>query len=407
MTHLPPPAGFDPKEHEPPPLPPGPWRLSSVALDVSGTCNLACRYCAEGATQPSHRRRMPERMLDTAWRLLFPDDRPRPGTSVRLGSGEPLLNLPLLRRLAAKIERHGGCAAEGRPDVFLTTNGTLAGDAVRDWLVASGWHVKVSLDGPAAVHDRWRVDRRGAGTFERVAVAVADLARRMPERLSVTAVLCRGTDPQSVYDVAAALGVRRIELVPVAHNDPAVTPDDEDLARYRRFVRRHASCYAEEEDPPSIPTLVRFETAVRRVMGYDQGRVPCGAGRTFAGVARDGTLYPCFRFVGIDGYRLGEVKAGPEPAAAERFQHVAGRPYEARAACRECWAAPLCSGPCFACAEMFGPGDGAPVAVHCAYTRADARVAVELVQRLRARDPERLLAFLPRDLRERWLAFET
>lgn len=406
MTDLRPPAGFDPAELEPPPLPSGPWRLSSVALDVSGTCNLACRYCAEGATQPSHRRRMPETVLDDAWRLLFPDGRPRAGTSIRLGSGEPLLNLPLLRRLDAKIRERGGCVAEGRPDVFLTTNGTLAGPEVRDWLVASGWHVKISLDGPAAIHDRWRVDRRGAGTFERVSAAVTDLARRMPERLSVTAVLCRGTDPQTVFDAAAGLGVRRIELVPVAHQNPVVIPDDDDLARYRRFVRRHARRYADGEDPQSIPILVRFETSVRRVMGYDPGRVPCGAGRTFAGVARDGTLFPCFRFIGIEGYRLGDVHAGPEPTACRRFQGDAGRPYEERAPCRACWAAPLCTGPCFACAEMFGPGGGAPVPLHCGYTRADAREAVGLVRRLRDRDPERLLIFLPREVRRRWLTFE-
>lgn len=403
MTGVRPPAGFDPAEAMPPPLPRGPWRLSSVALDVSGTCNLACRYCAEAATQPSRRRRMPESVLDAAWRLLFPDGRPRAGTSIRLGSGEPLLNFPLLRRLGERIEERGGCAAEGRPAVFLTTNGTLAGRRVRDWLVASGWHVKVSLDGPPPVHDRWRVDRRGEGTFGRVSTTVADLARRMPERFSVTAVLCRGTDPQQVFDAAAALGVRRIELVPVAHHDPAVTPGKDDLERYQRFVRRHARRHVEEKDPGTIPTLVRFETLVRRVMGYDQGRVPCGAGRTFVGVARNGTLYPCFRFIGVEPYRLGDTGTGPEPATGERFRQGAGRSFEERAACRECWAAPLCAGPCFACAEMFGPGDGAPVALHCAYTRADARAALEMVDRLRVQDPERLLIFLPRDFQERWL----
>lgn len=397
-----PPPGFVPGELAPPPLGAGPWPVTAVALDVSGACNLACRYCAEAATQP-RRAPMSEATLAAAWRLLFPDGRPRPGCSLRLGSGEPLLAFPLLRRLQALIEAHGGCPAEGRPAVFLTTNGTLAGGPVRDWLVASGWHVKLSLDGPAAVHDRWRVDRRGRGTYGRVAEAVADLARRMPARFSVTAVLCRGADPGEVFAAIAGLGARRIELVPVVHHDPEVGPGPADVERYERFVRGYARRWLSGASEP--PVLVRFETAVRRAMGYDLQRLPCGAGRTFLGVGPEGDLYPCFRFIGVEAYRLGHLGRGLDDAAAAAFQRDAGRPYEARPECTECWAAPLCGGPCFACAEMFGPGEGAPVALACAYARADARGALWLVERLRRRAPERLLAFLP-GYRQAFAAYE-
>jgi uncharacterized protein len=358
---------------------------------VVGTCNIACRYCAEAATQP---RRLPmsEETLEAAWRLLFPDGPPRPGRSIHLGSGEPLLAFSLLRKLAALIERHGGSAAEGRPEVHLTTNGTLATPQVRDWLVASGWRVKISLDGPREVHDRWRVDRRGAGTWERVAAAVADLATRMPERFSVTAVLCRGADPEEVFAGVAGLGARRIELVPVAHQDPRVLPGRTDLARYRRFVDAYARRFAAGED---LPMLIRFEGKVRRALGYELQRVPCAAGRAFAGVAADGSLYPCFRFIGVDAFRLGDTASGSAPATAAAFRRGAGRPWEEREPCRDCWAAPLCGGPCFAVAEMFGPGDGQPFPLHCAYIRADAHAAVRLVRRLSRRDPERLLSFIP------------
>lgn len=376
---------------EPPPLPDRPWPLDSLALDVAGTCNIACRYCAEAATQPS-RRPMTEGTLESAWKLLFADGRPRRGASIRLGSGEPLLNFPLLRKLADLIERHGGSAFDGRPFVHLTTNGTLASPAVRDWLVTSGWHVKISLDGPREIHDRWRVSRRGAGTWAPVAEAVADLAERIPERFSSTAVLCRGADPAEVFASLAGLGVRRIEMVPAAHRDPAILPGPADVERYRRFVNAYARQLAEGGDPP---VLLRFESRVRRALGYDLQRVPCAAGRSFAGVAPDGTLYPCFRFVGVGAFRLGDLESGPDPEAAARFRRGAGRPYEEREACRSCPAAPLCGGPCFACAELLGPGEGAPLPRHCDYVRADARAALRLVRSLHRRDPERLLFFLP------------
>lgn len=389
-----PPITFDPKQLAPPPLGAGPWPVTALALDVIGSCNLACRYCAEAATQPP-RRPMSEATLLAAWRFLFPDGQTRPGYSIRLGSGEPLLALPLLRKLDQLITERQGSADAGQPDVFLTTNGTLASPAVRDWLVQSGWHVKLSLDGPQTIHDYWRVTHTGVGTYAQVAAAVTDLAQRMTDRFSVTAVLCRGADPAAVFASISALGVRRIELVPVAHEDPAIRPDAADIKAYEQFVEQYARRYLTADEESVVPTLVRFADRVRRVMGYDVKRIPCGAGRNFMGVGPEGDLYPCFRFVGLPAYRLGHLATGVDQAALTAFQQNAGRPIEERLACSQCWAAPLCGGPCFACAEMFGPGDGEPVALHCAYTLADARAAIWLVEQLRQHNPERLLAFLP------------
>jgi uncharacterized protein len=332
--------------------------------------------------------------LQAAWGFLFPDGRPKKGFSIHLGSGEPLLALSLLRTLAELLERGSG-PAEERPAVFLTTNGTLVDGQVGDWLISSGWQVKLSLDGPKPVHDRWRMTRRGGGTFDRVAKAVIRLACGMPDRLSVTAVLCRGADPQEVFDAIASLGVQRIELVPVVHKDGSILPAARDVKRYGTFVEEYARRLLEHAGKEGLPGLVQFESCLRRVMGHGNRRVPCGAGRSFVGVGPDGSLYPCFRFIGLDGYRMGRLSSGLDPEAALAFQRDAGRPYERRMPCRDCWAAPVCGGPCFACSEIFGRGNGQPLDLHCAYKLADARAAVWLVNQLRESSPERLLSFLP------------
>jgi uncharacterized protein len=394
------PAGFVPNDLVPPPLIERERPVTSLALDVAGRCNIACRYCAEASTQPTHRPFMTEAILEQAVEMLMPDGRARPGSTIRLGSGEPLLALPLLKKLAILLAENRSDEDE-RPQVFLTTNGTLADAETREWLVNSGWQVKISLDGPSHVHDRWRVTGSGAGTYERVAEAVADLARRMPERLSVTAVLCRGSDPAEVFEGIAALGVRRIELVPAVHSDLSVVPGEVDVRHYAEFADAWAENYVRAGADPDDgvdaqrwPELVRLVNTARRVMGYDVNRIVCGAGRNFYGIGHDGALYPCFRFVGIERHKLGDVTRGPLAQATRQFRQYAGRPYEERAACRACWAAPLCGGPCFASAELFGPGGGEPCAIQCRYIRADAHAAVRLVERLRETDPERLLDLL-------------
>lgn len=338
---------------------------------------------------------MSQRTLEAAWRFLFPDGQARAGFSIRLGSGEPLLAGSALRSLDRLVAQSGGSTTEYRPAIFLTTNGTLVGDQAIDWLISSGWHVKLSLDGPQHIHDRWRLTRDGRGTFAQVTKAVAELAYRIPERFSVTAVLCRGADPQEVFEFIASLGVRRIELVPVAHQDESVLPGPDDVSRYERFVMAYARRHLESPQGEDIPTLVRFETRVVRVMGYDLQRISCGAGRSFFGIGPNGGIYPCFRFVGVESYRMGQLSTGLDVQATTAFQCGPGRPYDRRRPCHDCWAAPLCGGPCFACAEMFGPGGGQPLDLHCEYVLADARAAVWLVRHLRQHAPERLLSFLP------------
>jgi uncharacterized protein len=388
------PPGFNPEDITPPPLIERNWRISALALDVAGNCNLACRYCAEASTQPQ-RPPMTPPVLKAAWSFLFPDDKPHKGYSIRLGSGEPLLALPLLHRLAELVNTHG----KDRPAVFLTTNGTLVDRKTSAWLAASGWHVKVSLDGPQDVHDAWRVTPRGEGTYAKVAPVVENLAKKIPELLSVTAVLCRGTDPRQVFEAIAELGVKRIELVPVSHSNRNIQPEECDIKRYEAFTTDYVRRYLEDKDDGNFPILVRLARSVTRVMGYNNQRIACGAGRSFLGVGPDGGLYPCFRFIGIESYRLGSLDTGPEAKDMATFQKGPGRPYNDRTPCRDCWAAPLCAGPCFAVAEMFGPSNGSPLDYHCAYNLADARAAVRLVNELRKRDPSRLLSFLPGGLR--------
>ncbi|MCU7917437.1 MAG: radical SAM protein [Candidatus Thiodiazotropha sp. (ex Epidulcina cf. delphinae)] len=388
-----PPPGFDPAD-----IQASPWQehdrpVMALALDLAGRCNIACRYCAESASQPHHRPFMSPDTLAKAWDWLIPDGIPRQGSSIRLGSGEPLLAMPLLQDLADRLERLRQ-AGQVPPEVFLTTNGTLADAEVRDWLVSKGWHVKISLDGPQAIHDQWRVTAAGRGTHGQVAEAVEALAKRMPDRFSVTAVLCRGNDPQAVFDGISSLGVRRIELVPVVHSDPNILPDGKDLARYRAFTEAWVDDWLATPEGTEPAELVRLTNAARRTMGYDVKRVVCGAGRNFFGVGPEGDIYPCFRFVGLPEYRLGNIASGPDGASLKAFRQGVGRTYEQRPDCRNCWSAPLCGGPCFSCAELFGSGGGAPFALHCDFMRADAHAAVRLVNGLRERSPERLLALL-------------
>lgn len=358
--------------------------LLSLALDISGSCNLACRYCAESATLPS-RPPMTEGVLRRSLDLLFGGEPVKRAVSIHFGSGEPLLRAPLLRlagELARRKEQETGIQAH----LYLTTNGTLVDDEVLEFLRRDAWNVKVSIDGPPAVHDRCRVDTRGKPTSAAVSGALRRLLDLMPGSLSTTSVLCHGTDPARVFSFLAGMGVQRIELVPVASRGPsgaALTGGD--LEIYRRFIADYAARLAAGEDHPM---QIRFQKRLQKVLGFFNGSIACDAGRTFLAAGPDGDLYPCFRFVGLGRYRLGRLETGISDGSRAPFTREAGRPYQERA-CSGCWAGPLCGGPCFAVTELMCGGNPDPV--YCSLVRSEAEAALWLADVLRESDPGRLL----------------
>lgn len=369
--------------------------IDALALDISGRCNLACRYCAEASTQPTQRSGMSSELLTAI--LSFLKMQQQEVCSLRFGSGEPMLNRNFLLDLQLRLDEMFPKGSQGRPGVFITTNGTLIEESDVEWLASTGWHIKVSFDGPEAVHDRWRVLPGGEGTHARVAATVREFARLIPELFSVTAVLTAGNDPFEVFGAIEKLGVRRIELVPAVHNNPDIHPGPEDIQRFRTFVEHHVHRLIAGE--AGVPTLVRFANCVSRAMGYNNSFIQCGAGRNFFGVDHSGTLFPCFRFIGIDSYRMGTLTEGIDRIAARTFRNVTGCSWEKRNACRNCWAAPLCGGPCFAVSDLFGAGDGEPLRLHCAYTLIESHGAWRMVDTLRQSDPMSLLEYLPQSFR--------
>lgn len=388
-----PPPDFDPADLVLPETPAKKWRLCSLALDLSGQCNLRCSYCAEAATMP-RRKPMPSQVVSRALRFLFINIPRDASPSLRFGSGEPLLAAPLLEQAAIESRRLSDEFHLAPPQFFLTTNGTLLDRKMVQQLTSPEWHVKVSLDGPPHLHDAHRRYANGRKTSRKVVDAVKRLYEAIGERLSITAVLSPGTDPAEVFEFCESLKVAQIELLPVAEVAGSSSFTSDDLRRYRSFVAGYVRDLTRGQKRSA---LSRFTNMIPRAMGFGSQRYRCGAGRSLYAAGPDGSLYPCFRMVGVSDFRLGSVSSKIDERALSRFRNTIGRSFRQRTACRTCWARALCNGPCFAVTGLMHQQPGVD-SIQCAYTRIDAAEAIRLISILQKTNPRRLLDYLPVDL---------
>ncbi len=140
-----------------------------LAKPSGAICNLDCDYCyflSKEMLYPGARFRMSDEVLEAYIAQLL-DAHRGPEVTVAWQGGEPTLRgLDFFRRSVELVERH---RRRGQRVAYtLQTNGTLIDDAWASFFREHDVLVGLSVDGPADLHDAYRVDKKGAGSFERV-----------------------------------------------------------------------------------------------------------------------------------------------------------------------------------------------------------------------------------------------
>lgn len=140
-----------------------------LAKPSGSTCNIDCTYCfflSKESLYPNEQHRMSEATLEAYIRQLLESHR-MPQVTVAWQGGEPtLMKLDFFRRSVELVERYRQPGQTVKHT--FQTNGLLVDD---DWCAFFKQHdflVGLSVDGPRELHDTYRVDRRGQGTFDRV-----------------------------------------------------------------------------------------------------------------------------------------------------------------------------------------------------------------------------------------------
>jgi uncharacterized protein len=188
-----------------------------VAKPIGPACNLNCEYCfyleKQALFATDEKYRMSDKVL-SAFITNYITSQPTPVVEFVWQGGEPtLLGLDFFKRV---IELQKPFVKRKTISNSLQTNGTLLTAEWCQFLKKNNFMVGISLDGPREVHDRYRHDRKGNGTFDQVMRGLKLLQEHKVE-YNVLACVARDTakKPLEVYGFLRGEGVEFIQFTPV------------------------------------------------------------------------------------------------------------------------------------------------------------------------------------------------
>ena len=323
--------------------------IKALCLHIAHTCNLNCSYCfASQGKYHGERAVMSFEVGKQALDFLIANSGSRRNLEVDFFGGEPLVNFQVVKDLVAyarSIEKEHNKNFR----FTLTTNGLLIDEDVIEFCNRECHNVVLSLDGRKEIHDRFRVDYAGNGSWDRIVPKFQQLVEARNGR----GYYMRGTfthaNPDFLKDIQVMLdlGFNELSMEPVvaAPDDPsALTEEDKAIVMEQYEKLAMLMLDKDKEGKPFtfyhyMIDLTGGPCIYKRISG-------CGSGTEYMAVTPWGDLYPCHQFVGEEKFKLGDVWKGVDNTEIQN-EFAACNVY-ARPECRDCWARLYCSGGCAA-----------------------------------------------------------
>jgi len=283
-----------------------------------------------------------------AFDFLIEHSQGRRNLEVDFFGGEPLMNLDVVKQLveyARSIEKQHNKNFR----FTLTTNGVLLNDEINEFLNKEMSNVVLSLDGRKEVHDHFRKDYSGRGSYD----LILPKFKRLVESRGGKDYYVRGTFTHNNIEFTkdilhmADLGFTELSMEPVVcpPNDPyALTKEDLPILKeqYEILAKEMLKRDSQGKGFTFYHYMLDLENGpciYKRITG-------CGSGTEYMAVTPWGELYPCHQFVGDQAFSIGNVFDGIlHPEVQDKFRSCNAY---SRPECKDCWAKMYCSGGCAA-----------------------------------------------------------
>lgn len=328
---------------------------SQTILKIADACNLNCSYCYYYADSFSPEippnKLMPKHVVETYFQKVVDHCRIHglQKYGILLHGGEPLLaGKKYYRWLFELARRYFGNEIE--IEWSLQTNGVLLDDEYVGLFRENGVSISVSLDGPKEIHNRFRLDKRGRGTFAETIDAL-ELLERNGYPPAILCTIFPDDDGHKVYTYFRSLDIKWMNFMLPDYSYDTFPYDD--LSAHNKnclaYMKGAFDAWFEEDNPAVsvqyFKDLVRSSIGERTEMCTMQESCP-----NFITLETNGTVNHCdvMRLSGTSNYETGVSIQEPLDAIDEHPIHrKMGEPQGLLCStCRACEFLSSCGGHC-------------------------------------------------------------
>ena len=323
--------------------------IKALCLHVAHTCNLNCSYCfASQGKYQGERALMSFEVGKQAFDFLIANSGTRRNLEVDFFGGEPLMNLDVVKQLVAyarSVEKEHNKNFR----FTLTTNGVLLDDETNEFLNKEMSNVVLSLDGRRDVHDHFRKDYAGRGSYD----VILPKFKKLVDSREGKNYYMRGTFTHNNVDFTediihmADLGFTELSMEPVVcpPNDPYALTEEDKPILFEQYEKLAFEMIKRKKEGRPF-TFYHYMLDLKHGPCIYKRITGCGSGTEYMAVTPWGDLYPCHQFVGDESYKLGDIYSGV--TNKEKVCEFSSCNVYARERCRTCWAKLYCSGGCAA-----------------------------------------------------------
>jgi uncharacterized protein len=317
-------------------------------------CNLDCKYCYnDDVRDPIMKEETLQRVIEETFQYVR-QHTPNRHVNFIWHGGEPTIPGVAFYKRVIQLQKQFGDGVSH--DNSIQTNGVLIDDKWLNFLKKSNFSVSISIDGPKQLHDEYRVDRGGKGSFDRVLQAISRIQEAdIPLGLCVVVSRANKDYTEEIYDFIAPLGIP-FNVIPMNRSGGARTHYDElglDAEEYAEpWIRMYDRWFDADQDYVYCSDFVFKTRAILAGKPADCiGLSHCS--ETNISVDPVGDVYPCATLSGSSDTKYGNLV---ESDLTTIMNDRVARSYRGRRAdpqCQECRWQHVCHGGCLARAYKF------------------------------------------------------
>lgn len=330
-----------------------------ISVILTNNCNLRCKQCSnkKNFEQKMDEDAKADMSVETArkaigkfWEMFDLENSKRERSILVIG-GEPLTNQDALIAIAKHI-RNLDKKSGIKTGIFILTNGMLV--TAEFARMAKHYEIicAVSLDGSKEIHDKYRKDAYGNGSYDRAIKGLEILSKEDAKPLISTVLTNHSIkDAESIVAITKKFGIKDVMIKPLLGDTINFLEKSADIEQYAKIAVESALQYFAEAEKIGIkkfPISANKESFVQGIFISGNPAIDCSCAMYGEQIAiwPDGTVSLCEK---MKDMIIGSLQTPIEELVENKnilVEKLKQRLPPFNKECRDCDFKEICSGGC-------------------------------------------------------------